>query len=242
MMSFKQFSASLVAVAAAAVVAPAMAAVQPINPINASVAIDSATLSANLAGYALTTVGNASYSAATGILTDPVGSVTTSSNPGAMTVNLDATSGLKFTKLFSPTITLSGFSLDAATGELYGSLKVASGIITVVDIQNQSVLKAGTFASSLGTSAGTSVPSSTVARDLGLTASNFALSQSFIDFMANTYNLDANQFGYLAGLVKEVKIGTVATQPGVVPEPSTYALMGLGLVGMGLVARRKQQA
>jgi PEP-CTERM motif len=234
MMSFKQFSASLVAVAAAAVVAPAMAAVQPIT-----VLIDAATLSSNLSGYAVAAVGNATYNATTGILTDPVASVTTSTNPGPMTVSLDASSGLKFTKLFSPTITLSGFSLDAATGELFGNMKVASGIITVVDIQNQSVLKATSFASSLGTNAGTSVTSSTTARSLGLSASNFVLSQSFIDYMANTYNLDANQFGYLAGLVKEVKIGTVTTA---VPEPSTYALMGLGLVGMAFVARRKQQA
>ena len=58
--------------------------------------------------------------------------------------------------------------------------------------------------------------------------------------MANTYNMDATQFGYLAGIVKSVNIGTVATTN--VPEPSTYALMGLGLVGMALVSRRKQQA
>jgi PEP-CTERM motif len=242
MMSFKQFSASLVAVAAAAVVAPAMAAVQPINATSATVLIDSATLSANLAGYAVAAVGSATYNATTGILTDPVASVSTSTNPGPITVALDASSGLKFTKLFSPTITLSGFSMDAATGELFGNMKVASGIITVIDIQNQSVLKATSFVSSLGTSVGTSVSNSTVKRDLGLSASNFVLSESFIDYMANTYNLDANQFGYLAGLVKEVKIGTVYKPVGAVPEPSTYALMGLGLVGMAFVARRKQQA
>ena len=90
---------------------------------------------------------------------------------------------------------------------------------------------------SLGTDAGTSVTSSTTARALGLAASNFVLSQSFIDLMANTYNMDATQFGYLAGIVKSVNINTVS-----VPEPSTYALMGLGLVGMALVSRRKQQA
>jgi hypothetical protein len=233
MMSFKQFSASLVAVAAAAVVAPAMAATQPFTAVNAAVTIDSATLNANLAGYAVATVGNATYSAATGILTDPVASVTTATNPGPMTVALDATSGLKFTKLFSPTITLSGFSFDAGTGELYGNLKVSSGIVNIVDIQNQSVLKSTSFVAALGTAPGNAVPTSTGTRSLAVLAQSFVLSQSFIDFMANTYNLDANQFGYLAGLVKEVKVGTI-------PEPSTYALMGLGLVGMAFAARRKQ--
>ncbi|MEY4764024.1 MAG: hypothetical protein RI907_697 [Pseudomonadota bacterium] len=241
MMSFKQFSVSMMAVAAVAAAAPAMAATQPFNATNATVVVDSATIAANLQGYTIGTVGSATYNATTGVMTEPVSAVTTATNPGAMMVALDSASGLKFTKSGAPTITLSGFTIDASTGELIGSLKVTQGIFTVLNVQNQSVLKATSFASSLGTDIGTAVTSSTTSRALGVSASNFVLSQSFIDYVATNFDMDATQFGYLANLVQSVNIGTVALPGGSkVPEPSTYALMGLGLVGMSLVARRKQ--
>jgi len=44
----------------------------------------------------------------------------------------------------------------------------------------------------------------------------------------------------VAGLVKSVNVGTV-TVPGI-PEPSTYALMGVGLVGIAFARRNRRQA
>jgi PEP-CTERM motif len=50
---------------------------------------------------------------------------------------------------------------------------------------------------------------------------------------------NASQFGGRWGLNKTVRfIGTLAP----IPEPSTYALMGLGLVGVALVARKRKAA
>lgn len=51
--------------------------------------------------------------------------------------------------------------------------------------------------------------------------------------------VNASQFGGRFGLNKSVRfIGAVAP----IPEPSTYALMGLGLVGVALVARKRRAA
>jgi hypothetical protein len=233
---FKQFSVSLLAFAAAS----AFATSQPFNAINASITVDAAAVNANLAGFAIGTVGGATYT--NGTLTAPVASVSTSADPGPITVGLSSGAGLKFTKLLTPSITLSNFSFNTATNELTASLLVGTTAAPLLNIQNQSVLVASDVTSSFGGVAGTSVASSSVSRDLGLDAKNFALSQSFKDFMWNTYELDASQFGYLASIVKEVKVGTVSIAPvGNVPEPTTYALMGVGLACMGMVMRRRQQ-
>ena len=85
--------------------------------------------------------------------------------------------------------------------------------------------------------------SSGTARTLGLQASGFDLSQGFRDYLLGT-GQNPDDFGYIADLITNVKIGTVSVTPTVpaIPEPSTYALMGLGLVGMALVSRRRRQA
>ena len=47
---------------------------------------------------------------------------------------------------------------------------------------------------------------------------------------------------FYAGLATGVNFGNLKVDVTAVPEPSSYALMGLGLVGMGFVARRRRAA
>ncbi|MFT3858237.1 MAG: PEP-CTERM sorting domain-containing protein [Aquabacterium sp.] len=232
---FKQFSVSLMALAAATA---ASAANQPFNAVNATVTIDTATVNAALNGYSMAAVGGATFNSGTGVLTAPVQTVSTTTNPGPINVELADAAGLKFTKVLSPSITLSNFSFDVATGELYGNLLVGTTLAPLVNVQNQSVLQATNYSSSFGGVSGSSVTTSSSSRDLGLLASNFVLSQSFKDYMLNVYEMDATSFSYVADMIKEVRIGTVNIQSQV-PEPSTYFLMGVGLACIGFVARRK---
>lgn len=50
----------------------------------------------------------------------------------------------------------------------------------------------------------------------------------------------SSQFAWLPSAVTNVVVYTKATAA--VPEPSTYALMGLGLVGIAAISRRRQAA
>jgi PEP-CTERM motif len=99
-----------------------------------------------------------------------------------------------------------------------------------------------------------SVKLSGLSLTLNQNLNNLKLTSSASSTFASALNLSASAASTLAALdygtlkmdissTKRTPVSTKAfTAANLVPEPSTYALMGLGLAGVALVARRKQQA
>lgn len=218
----------------------ASAATQPFVATTAAITVDLAAITASLNGYSLAATGGATLNSSTGVLTANVQGVSTPSSPGALNIDFNDAQGLSFTKFLSPTISLTNFSFNLATNDLTGDLIIGSGLFGT-QILGQSLLTATNVSSSFGTGAnaqvGTAVTNSSTARVLGLNASGFALSNSF-KALLTANNVDPASVAFVGNLITSVKVGTVAS----VPEPSTYALMGIGLVGVGLMTRRRKAA
>jgi uncharacterized membrane protein YphA (DoxX/SURF4 family) len=115
------------------------------------------------------------------------------------------------------TLSFSNFSFDSATKALSGNL-VGTGVV---------VAKLNYLSGELLTA------TSLVTSGTNQIASGFTLSAGLTAYLT-AQGIAPSQVSAVAGVVKSV------TVPAAVPEPTTYALMGLGLVGIALVARKRQ--
>ena len=226
---FKQLSRSVIALAAVTVVAGgAMAATQPFNAINATVSIDTSMLTAN--NISISKIGNAVLSGNT--LTLAVSSVTNATNGGAATINFGDNDGFMLTTQFG-TLTFKDFSFDAASKTLIGDLQGGGFLLSGISFQDGGLLSAGAAEGNLGFDPLTAVTNSSSARPLYLSASQFTMAAGLAAYLTEK-GLTPSTVP-VGQIVQNVKIGVSP-----VPEPSTYALMGLGLVGMALVSRKRR--
>lgn len=176
-----------------------------------AVAVDANFLTTNK----LTLAGTGGSSYTTGNLVIPVSTATQ-----LLVEFVDAAGfSVKTAGLLSGTATFSNLSINVNTGTVFGDM-VGSGILTGLAYTGGKDLLTGTV-SGLGTST--------------LTFSNFAVSDGFGAFLTDA---GASPTAVPVGsIVKSITVSGVAVPA--VPEPSTYALMLLGLGGIAVAARRK---
>lgn len=221
----------------AAVASVASAATQPLNTITDSyVTLNTSVLSAN--SFTASALGGSTYNSSTGKLTDAVASASTTTSPGALTVAYNSTSGLSLSGSLAGlgvTVNMTGFSYDAASNTLFGNL-VVNTLLGGKTYANQAILVAGTELGTLGTNSLDSVTSATSARDLNYTLSGFTMAADLTTKLGTL----SPQFAWLPSAVSNVVVFTKPTAA--IPEPGTYALMGLGLVGIAAISHRRQAA
>lgn len=219
------------AVAAAALVAAgsAFAANPALNLVSGSgaLAVDpSAAAQLTALSLSLTPVPG---SATTAGLSQPVTSIAANGTNTSLTQVNFATAGLRLGNA-TTRIDLTDFSLNTTNNILTASISLNGGTAQRLGLFQATDLSGAFTVPTL--TAGQSATVNVTLNDLKLTTTG-----------ANTV---ATLAGYplFGGFLTAINFGDFSTSVTVsaVPEPSTYALMGIGLAAAGFFARRRQQA
>lgn len=212
-MKIKHIAQAALAVVASVAVNAASAAA-PTG--NATAAISQAALSAN--NIVLTAFGAATYSS--GILS------LTAAQSSTSTTLIDFANGDGFKLAGSATISLLDLSYNVSTNTLNGMVKLGNPTIGLTLFNTGPIANATSFMA---------VADPDGANDL--LVSGLTLTPEFVTAIsAYIEDPTAIPLGSILTSMSFENYGFAAP----VPEPTTYALMGLGLVGISLVARRRQ--
>ena len=211
---------TLTQISRAALTAVVLAAAGNAMAANASISLNTSSLAA-LGTVTLSGLGSdtfASTGTGTGTLTAPISSTTLSLADFAAPDGFLVTATTKvFLSTIVNTMAFTDFSLVLGTGVLNGSL-VGGG----------STLAGLSYAGDL-------LDADTIVTAAGVTTfSNFKIATGLSAYLTAA-GLDPAKLP-VGDVVRSVSLASA------VPEPTTYALMGLGLVGIAALARRKQAA